>query len=279
MKLGIICDLHLGHQGIGRWHNRVMFDHAVQITQKTISLLNGSGLDGAIILGDITHNGTKEECSLAYDVISRLTCPWLILPGNHDRPAVQSGLFQKQFKNHLPPLYNVQFLKIPSIFLYDHLSAINSDQTALGDDLINQVMEKVENQPSANLFIFSHIPLISQKEYADRFQANYVPHYSDGQKLINQLSKHIPGRIFSFCGHEHWHHMIDNEKHFFCATAALIEYPMQARIITIENNRFMVNTLDSACPDIAKKSLDSARWVTGSKTDRDYNAPFGRRKQ
>ena len=53
-------------------------------------------------------------------------------------------------------------------------------------------------------------------------------------------------------------------------TASIIEYPMEARIISIEDNKFAVSTIETACPKIAELSLKLAKWVYGLKSDRDF---------
>ena len=63
MRIGILNDLHLGHTGTGIWHNRLLFEHAEEAVQETVSLLNEKSLDMAIILGDVTNDGTIESPS------------------------------------------------------------------------------------------------------------------------------------------------------------------------------------------------------------------------
>ncbi len=83
--IGIFNDLHLGHSGTGVWHNRLMFDQAEEVVRTTVTLLNELSLDLVIILGDVTNDGEAQQLELAEDLLSTLTAPWLVIPGNHDR--------------------------------------------------------------------------------------------------------------------------------------------------------------------------------------------------
>ena len=156
------------------------------------------------------------------------------------------------------------------MFLTEYLPPVEYPKTELGKDTFNKAIGKINCQNLENLFIFSHFPLISQQDYANKNNANYAKHYLDGEELLNRLDKLISGRIFCFSAHQHWHRIIDGYKVFYCMTASIIEYPMEARIISIENNKFAVSTIETACPEIAEMSLNSAKWVYGLKNDRDF---------
>ncbi len=270
MKIAIVSDLHSGCSGTGKWHNKQMFDFAAEITAKTVQMLNQIPADLIVILGDITHTGSREELSAAFQTLKALTPNWFILPGNHDRPAMQNNTFKYIFEEHFPQVYQ-KINGFPSLFLKDNIQSINSANTVLSMDYINNILEIVKREKIHNLFIFSHIPLISQKKYADRFSAQYVPHYSDGNILIDNLKKIISGKIISFCGHQHWHRIKDTGRHLLCATASLIEYPMEARLVTIHNEQINIETLNSACPIIANASLISAEWTKGTCYDRTFS--------
>jgi calcineurin-like phosphoesterase family protein len=269
LRIGIFNDFHLSHSGTDIWHNWLLFDHTEQVVRRTIEILNRMSPDMVIILGDITHNGTEEQLELAKEVLSKLAMPWLIIPGNHDRESVRTGLFYKTFEKHIPDIYE-EVDGIPCLFLTEYLPPIDYPKTELGQDISNKAIGKIDHQNLKYLFIFSHFPLISQLNYANKNKANYTYHYNDGEELLNRLDRLISGRIFCFSAHQHWHRIIDGYKVFHCMTASMVEYPMEARIISIENNKFTVSTIETACPRIARMSLNSAKWVYRLKNDRDF---------
>ncbi|MGV6810983.1 MAG: phosphodiesterase [Brevirhabdus sp.] len=42
------------------------------------------GPDLVVVSGDLTQNGTEPEVAHAAQILSALTCPWFVVPGNHD---------------------------------------------------------------------------------------------------------------------------------------------------------------------------------------------------
>lgn len=267
MKIGIFADLHLGHTGVEKWHNRLLFDHAEEVVRDTIELLNSQALDLAVILGDVTNSGTEEQLNLAAGILSELNMPWLIHPGNHDREGMKTGLFDKTFGRHVPGIYS-EAAGFPALFITEYLPRDEYPGTELGGDIINEAVEQVQCKNIEQLFVFSHFPLIAQQDFADRYKAQYAKHYLDGEELLRKLPGLVSGRIFCFSAHQHWHRIIDGEQIFHCMTASMIEYPMEARVVRIENETVEITTLETARPETAAMSLDSAEWVHGRESDR-----------
>lgn len=268
MKMGILSDLHLGHSGGDTWHNRLLFDQAEEVVRETVAVLNKQSLDMVIILGDVTNSGVKEELESAEKVLSKLAMPWLVLPGNHDREGIRTGLFNKTFGKHIPDVYR-EVAGVPGLFLTEYVPPVEYPKTELGKDTIKEAVEMIRRQNIENLCVFSHFPLISQENYAREHKARYAKHYIDGEELLHHLDKLVSGTIFSFSAHQHWHRIIDEDSFFHCMTASMIEYPMEARIVSMEKNNLSVSTIETACPGIAAMSLDSAEWVRGRKNDRN----------
>ncbi|TXS52436.1 phosphodiesterase [Streptomyces sp. t39] len=78
MLLAHISDLHL--DGDARATDRAA---------RTVSYLNSLTRqpDAVLVTGDIADHGAREEYSLAADLLSGLTAPYLTCPGNHDDRA------------------------------------------------------------------------------------------------------------------------------------------------------------------------------------------------
>ena len=107
-----------------------------------------------------------------------------------------------------------------------------------------------------------------ESDYADEHTASYARHYLDGEEILDRLGQLVSGKIYCFSAHQHWHRIINGDKVVHCMTASMIEYPMEARVVSIENGSISVSTIETACPEIATTSLDSARWVCGRERDR-----------
>jgi hypothetical protein len=266
-RIGIIGDLHLGHNGSGNWHNRLLFNQAERIVSKSVAFLNQQSLDTVVVLGDVTNDGKPEQLDLAEQLLGKLEMEWLVIPGNHDREAVRSRLFHNVFGRHVPELIG-EVSGITSLFLPEYLPVGEYPKTELGGDLIREVCESVSRSSPDALLVFSHFPLISQESYAHRHGGQYAKHYLDGTVLLDRLNELVSGDIACFAAHQHWHRVITDGRQTHIMTASMIEYPMEARIVSVEHGKIDVATADSACPDIARQSLDTSAWVAGAAGDR-----------
>ena len=274
-RIGIMSDFHLGHSGVGYWHNRLLYDRAEDIVRETVALLNRQSLDSVVILGDVTNDGSDAQLELARSILDKLTVPWIVIPGNHDREAVRTGRFIDVFGDHFPGLSR-KVLGVESLFLPEYLPSDEYPRTELGLDFIESVIRVATRIESHNLFVFSHFPLIPQEDYAQVHNGKYAKHYLDGETLLSRLSTTVPGNIACFSGHQHWHRTVEHETSMHILTGSLIEYPMEARIVSLDGERLGVSILDSARPDIARESLDSSTWVAGVEGDRSRSVVLGR---
>ncbi len=91
MLIAQISDLHLpprgglafGHVDTAAALARIVADVNAQVPRP----------DLALISGDLTNDGTRQEALHARGILEGLACPWLVLPGNHDRRAVLRRVF------------------------------------------------------------------------------------------------------------------------------------------------------------------------------------------
>jgi 3',5'-cyclic AMP phosphodiesterase CpdA len=278
MNIGILCDLHLGHSAEDRWHNRLLFDRAPEIARLAVPALNRQNLDMIAVLGDITNAGAESELLLAHAILSDLTIPWYVLPGNHDRMAVQSGSFDKVFQENLPNFYRRQGT-IGMLFLRESLpdGEVQSPAIELGSAQIDRVIQTVVADRPGTLIIFSHFPLISQAAFANKHGGKDAGHYADGMELLVCLEKLVRNRVVILCGHQHWHHIMEGARWIQCTTGAMIEYPMEFRIAEISDTMLRVSVFAGTAARLAAESLDSAKWVRGQDSDRNCEVALDRR--
>ena len=80
-KYGVLGDLHLSEKKseFGRMHEK-----SVSIVRGIVDTLNGQDLDFVLIVGDIVDAALTNEYDMAQRELSRLNCPILAIPGNHD---------------------------------------------------------------------------------------------------------------------------------------------------------------------------------------------------
>ncbi len=97
MLIAQISDLHLPQAG------DLTFGHVDTAAALARIIAHVNALsplpDLAIITGDLTNDGTTAEARHARALLAGLACPWLILPGNHDRRDALRAEFPAE---HLP---------------------------------------------------------------------------------------------------------------------------------------------------------------------------------
>lgn len=282
MKIGLLTDLHLGHTGTGCWHNRLMFNQAESITRASIAVLNAQALDVVFVLGDITAYSQPGQLPLAYDVLSTLSAPWYVLPGNHDRGIVQNGQFDAVFAQHAAPPY-MRLGDIGVVSLRERVPADLHDDICYPPDesWSQQVFQGITADYPHTLLVLSHFPLHSEQTWAEQHQGKDAGQMLGGEALFERIRQNLrPGcparerRIILLCGHEHWHHVTQNADYLQCVTASLIEYPMEVRVVTLAEDSLHISTLSVPVETIANESLATAdvpaSWVRGRVQDREY---------
>jgi len=146
---------------------------------------------------------------------------------------------------------------------------LEPQQIRISDNDIKEAVQKIEADKPSDLFIFSHFNLIPEDDYANQQKAQYAGHYVNGLQLLEMLKDTVSGKIIIFCGHQHWHHIVCDSDVVQCTNAAMIEYPMEAKIISVDNSQVHISTLASTSPEISNMSLDKFEWVCGQDFDRN----------
>lgn len=275
MRWGIMTDLHLGGTGCGRWHNRLVYEQAEAIARTAVAALNAENLDAVYVLGDITESGADPQLELARTILSELQAPWFVVPGNHDRGAVRSGRFEAVLGDHALPGFAIQDgIAIAALRGQGSVTGETADRYRLDETEVATLLDRLcKNRPDT-LFLFSHQPLAANAAWAAGQGGKDAGYYRDGRALLEQAIR-LTGRVAAFCGHQHWHHLATGPGWLQCATAALIEYPMEARLVTGEGRTLNSRILPVA-PGLAATSLDGAPWVRGRDTDREWTQGFAR---
>lgn len=275
MRIALLTDMHIGYTGESRWHNRKMWTEAPEITREAVAQVNTLKADYVVVLGDLTESGQPSEVEQAYAALQPLSAPWAILPGNHDRSALESGVLRDTFADHLLPAYQnldgIGLLFLPERWPRDEKHVPRMDWGRLSPEI-----EQILLSPPAVLIVFSHYSVLPEDAHAEANHGLYAGHWGDGEQFLGLLRPALEGRIICLCGHQHWHHVMAQNGVLQCTTASLIEYPMETRLVTVTPERIQIETLPTASPSIAQASLDETRWVSGTHRDRvfDQQIPF-----
>jgi hypothetical protein len=106
VRLGHISDLHLRYHlsGTSAVPARRSRDMPALFTE-ALAALQGAGVDVVAVTGDLVDHPHETEESpetlrdgeadlrLVAEALSNLSCPWIVLPGNHDHPRLFSHVF------------------------------------------------------------------------------------------------------------------------------------------------------------------------------------------
>jgi len=79
--------------------------------------------DVVLVTGDITNEGGLEEAEQAASILSKLNCPFYIVPGNHDNRKILQSVFEKQvcpvntegFINYVVDDYAIRLIGLDSV--------------------------------------------------------------------------------------------------------------------------------------------------------------------
>ena len=198
-KLIQITDLHLVPPG--KLASRVLDTNA--ILEETINeILNKKDyfghIDGLVVTGDISDDGSMESYLSAYEKLSKLNVPILAIPGNHDL----RDPMRKVFHEH------VQFSKNSSqfdwVFKLEETIIIGLDTLVEGENFgfleeksLDFLSNQLSNQNGSDLVLLIHRPPIKTGIYfMDQIGLTNSSDLSECLKATNR-----PVKIL--CGHVH----------------------------------------------------------------------------
>ncbi|SVE63221.1 uncharacterized protein METZ01_LOCUS516075, partial [marine metagenome] len=125
VRLGHISDLHLrchlsGTAAVSARRSRDM----PALFTEALASMEGAGVDVVVVTGDLVdhpdnrqtpetlHHG-EADLRLVAEALARLSCPWVVLPGNHDHPQLFGDVFGR------PAELDVRGVRVIAFFDWD----------------------------------------------------------------------------------------------------------------------------------------------------------------
>lgn len=283
VRLAVLTDLHVGGRHGQGFQNPFLAEDARLTVGATVERVRAAQPDLVLVTGDLTHNATDHELTEARGYLEDIGAPYVVCRGNHDCETVEGReRFDAAFSGatrvwqprllDLPGMDDVAVLVIEAMWNSDE--GLDSERPPLavpGADL-NEVLAEVEALRPATLLVLCHYPIVSQASYALSHGGPYAGHVSGGEELLTALLAHS-GSVLCFVGHNHYHHVVMGERWLQCATGAIIEYPSEWRLVTLdfEDSLVTVETCPGGAEAVASAPPPIAPWVAGRPQDRDFS--------
>ena len=198
-KLIQLSDLHLVSPG--KLTSKVLDTNAIleETINEILSKKDYFGqIDGLVVTGDISDDGSMESYLSAYQKLSKLNVPILVIPGNHDLRDPMREVFHE----------NVQFSKNSSqfdwVFKFDETLIIGLDTLVEGENFgfleeksLDFLSHQLSNNSGSDLVLLIHHPPIKTGIYfMDKIGLTNTSDLSECLKATNRPIKIL-------CGHVH----------------------------------------------------------------------------
>ena len=194
-----LSDLHLVPPG--KLTSKVLDTNAIleETINEILSKKDYFGqIDGLVVTGDISDDGSMESYLSAYEKLSKLNVPILVIPGNHDLRDPMRKVFHE----------NVQFSKNSSqfdwVFEFDETLIIGLDTLVEGENFgfleeksLDFLSHQLSNNSGSDLVLLIHHPPIKTGIYfMDQIGLTNSSDLSECLKATNRPIKIL-------CGHVH----------------------------------------------------------------------------
>ena len=169
-----------------------LFMEAEAILRRTIAEVNRWQADFVLLPGDVTNWGYADECALARGLLDELTCPALVVSGDHDTQEGRA-FFRETFGSGL------------WVERRNGLTLIGCEETGHGDDAgsgclgergIEHILAALESA-EGQVVLVSHKQLLPDDYVVD---ANRV--YADHERFAEEVLPRLPAGTLAYVGHK-----------------------------------------------------------------------------
>ena len=176
--------------------------NAKYILKNTVDKILGKkedfgNLDGVIITGDISDDGSTASYSDAYDILKELHLPLLAIPGNHDLRQPMMSYFAKDIEIQNSEFFDWVYETSDTLIIGLDTLVEGQNHGMLRPESFNLLFEKLNQPTEKNIILAIHHPPINTG----------IPFMDEiGLKNSDELSECLdaasqPIRIL--CGHVH----------------------------------------------------------------------------
>ncbi len=192
LHIAHITDTHIGEEGV--------FAKDMDTRQKfldTLNALKNRDLHGIILTGDLSY---PDESAAVYSWIKEqlddMELPYIITPGNHDKPSLMQEIFNLKDQAPHVILTGAVAMRGESLLFLDS----SSERMPLQQQ--NWVTRELCTQPENNILFMHHPPCLCDVPFMDKNYPYKTPDLF--QETIRKSGKNLT----VFCGHYHVEKMI-----------------------------------------------------------------------
>lgn len=157
-------------------------------------------VDLVVHTGDITHNGSHEEYQLAREILSSLSMPYLVIPGNKDKRDAMLSVFDRsacQLNDGGFIQYSVENYEERLLMLDTHSEHSNKGEYC--ESRLHDLDVLLRQAPNRSTTVFMHHTPFKADPAPDPYQFERWQEVDKLSEVLN--SHHQVNRIF--CGHIH----------------------------------------------------------------------------
>ena len=118
-------------------------------------------LDGVIITGDISDDGSKASYSDAYNILKELNLPLLAIPGNHDLRKPMMDFFAKDTGIHSSEFFDWVYETNDTLVIGLDTLVEGHKHGMLRSESLNLLFEKLNQPTEKNIILAIHHPPIN----------------------------------------------------------------------------------------------------------------------
>jgi len=307
----IMADTHFLPPGNGKdmvWWNTMLKARGPDIADALATTVRNLAPEFVVHCGDFTDDGKLESFQYGKAVIDEMGCPCYVVMGNHDtweagtRQAI-SGLVENSdgLLYYARDLAGIRFVFLDCAYWItadgDEDAHLDRERWAQGSYLgigptraelawFEQELEGHRGRPTV---VVTHAPIFSKPAYpvgslptgkpatgSPTPYTQFAGYCGRGDQLLATV-ENAPHVKAVFAGHWHICDVTTSRGVAHCQTAAMIEFPFEMRLVTIEDNRLSITTVGLDDRSFQQASLVpelNNGWVAGGKADRELRIPL-----
>jgi len=260
----VLSDPHISIKGENRKGR--MFVESALILREIVNEINGK-VEFVLIAGDITNDCEEREFDIACDILDRLNCSVLAVPGDHDREEKDKNLWVKYFgdNNFCREIGDYRVIGVDTAF--DGLDEEGvSVLKEVNDEKINLILSHCQLWPDEYI--------ITEPKAKSKLIDNYQNHQS-------YLKKIFDNNCIVYAGHQNVPSIVRMGNSIQVNVAQPLQYPCGYLIVERYSNglyhRF-VPISSEVFRAYSKKASDRAcelygekQWDTGYRAGKDYS--------